>query len=103
VLKDTLTPKFRALADPTRRWYLQALQDGEVRLVEFQNIFPLGPAAVLYHLRVLEESGLLRSWKEGPERLYSLLPEGFKEAADWVQRLRSTELVPGHRSSLRFD
>jgi len=58
---------------------------------------------VLYHLRVLEESGLLRSWKEGPERLYTLLPEGFKEAAVWLQRIRSTEQVSGRRSSLRFD
>jgi DNA-binding transcriptional ArsR family regulator len=103
VLKDTLSPKFRALADPTRRWYLQALQEGDVRLIEFRDIFPLRPAAVLYHLRVLEESGLLRTRKEGPERLYSLLPEGFKEAAAWLQRMRWTEQVPGRRSPLRFD
>ena len=103
MLKDILSPKFRALADPTRRWYLQALQDGDVRLIEFKNIFPLGPSAVHHHLRVLEESGLLRSWKEGPERLYSLLPEGLNEAAAWLQCIRSTEQVPGRRSSLRFD
>jgi DNA-binding transcriptional ArsR family regulator len=103
VLKDTLSPKFRALADPTRRWYLQALQDGDVRLMEFQDIFPLRPSTVLHHLRVLEASGLLRSWKEGPERLYSLLPEGFKEAAVWLQRIHRTEQAPGRRSSLRFD
>ena len=103
MLKDTLSPKFRALADPTRRWYLQALQDGDVRLLEFQDIFSLRPSVVLYHLRVLEESGLLRSRKEGPERLYTLLPEGFKEAAAWLQHIRSTEQVPGRRSSLRFD
>ena len=85
MLKDTLSPKFRALADPTRRWYLECLQDGDIRLLQFQEIFPLGPSAVLYHLRVLEEGGLLRSRKEGAMRIYSLLPEGLREAEAWLR------------------
>ena len=86
--KDTLTPKFRALADPTRRCYLECLQDGDVRLIEFREMFPLGPSAVLHHLGVLEEGGLLRSRKDGPMRLYALLPEGLREAETWLRRIR---------------
>jgi len=87
VLKDTLSPKFRALADPTRRWYLECLRDGDVRLIEFCEIFPLSAPTVIHHLRVLEEGSLLRSRKEGPMRLYSLLPEGLREAETWLRRI----------------
>ena len=89
--KDSLSPTFRALADPTRRWYLEALRGGDVRLIEFREIFPLGPSAVLHHLRILEDCGLLRSRKEGPMRLYSLLPEGLREAQTWLREIRIGE------------
>jgi len=86
VPKDTLSPKFRALADPTRRNFLECLRDGDVRLLEFYEIFPLSAPTVIHHLRVLEEGGLLRSRKEGPMRLYGLLPEGLREAETWLRR-----------------
>lgn len=89
--KDSLSPTFRALADPTRRWYLECLRGGDVRLIEFREIFPLGPSAVLHHLRVLEDCGLLRSRKEGPMRVYSLLPEGLREAQAWLREIRIRE------------
>ena len=93
MLKDTLSPTFRALADPTRRWYLECLQDGDVRLLEFREIFPLSVQTVIHHLRVLETSRLLRSRKEGAMRLYSLLPEGLKEAEVWLRGIRSANPV----------
>jgi DNA-binding transcriptional ArsR family regulator len=72
VLRDTLTPTFRALADPTRRWYLECLLDGEVRLLEFAEMFPISQPTVIHHLRVLDGSGLLSSRKQGPARLARL-------------------------------
>ena len=86
MLRDTLGPTFRALADPTRRWYLECLLDGDVRLREFAEIFPLSQPTVIHHLRVLEECGLLHSRKEGPKRLYSLRPEKLEEAERWMRR-----------------
>ena len=86
VPKDTLSPKFRALADPTRRYYLECLRDGDARLMEFYEMFPLSVPTVIHHLRVLEEGGLLSSRKDGTMRIYSLLPEGLKEAETWLRR-----------------
>lgn len=87
MLSLTLGPTFRALADPTRRWFVEALLDGDVRLRELAEIFPLSQPTVLYHLRVLEECGLLHSRKEGPMRLYNLRPERLEEAQAWLRKL----------------
>lgn len=89
--KDSLSPTFRALADPTRRWYLEALRGGDLRLIEFREISPFGPSSVLHHLRILEDCGLLRSQKEGTMRIYSLLPEGLREAQAWLREIRIWE------------
>ena len=88
MLKDSLSPTFRALADPTRRWYLECLRGGDARLIELREVSPLGPSAVLHHLRVLEDCGLLHSTKEGPTRMYSLAPEGLREAQAWLREIR---------------
>lgn len=106
MLVDPLTPTldftFRALSDPRRRWYLECLLDGDVRLCEFAELFPLSQPTVIHHLRVLEECRLLSSRKQGPERLYSLRPERLEEAEDWLRRLCWHEHQPGCRSPLRF-
>ena len=85
-LRDTVTPVFRALADPTRRWYLECLLEGRVRLLEFAEMFPISQPTVLYHLRVLAKCGLITSQKEGPSRVYSLRPEGLRDAESWLTR-----------------
>ena len=89
MLRDTVSPAFRALADPTRRWYLECLLDGDARLLEFCEIFPLSAPTVIHHLRVLEESGLVHGRKQGRMRLYSLRSEGLEGPHAWLQRLWS--------------
>lgn len=84
-LTRTLDPVFRALADSTRRWTLECLLEGDMRLLEVQELFPMSPSTLLYHLRLLEQNGLLVSCKEGPMRLYSLRREGLQEAAKWLR------------------
>ncbi len=101
--RDTLGPTFRALADATRRWYVECLTDGDVRLCEFRDIFPLSAQTVIHHLRVLEECGLLCSRKEGPERLYGLRLERLEEVEAWLRSLRWRDYQPGRRSPLRYD
>jgi DNA-binding transcriptional ArsR family regulator len=71
---------FRGLADPTRLWFVEMLRDHDVGLLRFRGIFPLSASTVLHHLRILEESGLLCSRKQGPRRLYTLRLEGLIEA-----------------------
>ena len=81
-----LCPVFRALADPTRLWFLDRLRDRELRLDTLLELAPLAASTIIHHLRVLERAGLLRSWKEGPMRLYALRPEGLTGAARRLQR-----------------
>jgi DNA-binding transcriptional ArsR family regulator len=87
VFNEHLCPVFRALADPRRLWYVEGLLDGDVRLCELAELFPLSQPTVIHHLRVLEECGLLLSRKEGRLRLYTLRPEGLRNAYDWMERI----------------
>jgi len=97
VFNEHLCPVFRALADPRRLWYIEALLDGDVRLRQFAELFPLSQPTVIHHLKVLDESGLLLSRKEGRTRLYTLQPEGLKQAHDWMARIvcKAYEAPPG--------
>ena len=97
MFNEHLCPVFRALADPRRLWYVEGLLDGDVRLGELAELFPLSQATVIHHLKVLEESGLLLSRKEGRLRLYTLRPEGLRQAYDWMARIvwRAYQAEPG--------
>ena len=86
-LSPTLGPTFHALSDPTRRYYLQCLVDGQMRLLAFCELFSIKESTVMHHLRVLEESGLVLSRKQGPMRLYTLRPERLQEADKWLRWL----------------
>ena len=71
---------FRGLADPTRLWFVEMLQQHDVRLYRFCEVFPLSASTVIHHLRILEECGLANSRKQGPSRLYALRLESLREA-----------------------
>jgi DNA-binding transcriptional ArsR family regulator len=97
VFNEHLCPVFRALADPRRLWYIEGLLDGDVRLGELAELFPISQPTVIHHLKVLEECGLLLSRKEGRLRLYTLRPEGLRQAYDWMERIvwRAYRTAPG--------
>ncbi|HYL00943.1 MAG TPA: metalloregulator ArsR/SmtB family transcription factor [Steroidobacteraceae bacterium] len=87
MFNEHLCPVFRALADPRRLGYVEALLDDDVRFGDLAEISPLSQPTVIHHLKVLEECGLLRSRKEGRVRLYTLRPEGLRSAYDWIERI----------------
>jgi len=51
---------FQALADPTRRAILRRLAGGEHTIGELAEPLPMSLAAASKHIKVLEESGLVR-------------------------------------------
>jgi len=59
---------FHALSDPTRRFILEGLCDGESSVGEIAEPFALELSTVLWHLKVLEQSSLIRTEKYGPRR-----------------------------------
>jgi DNA-binding transcriptional ArsR family regulator len=80
---------FRALSDPTRRHVLERLSRSAASVSELAQPFEMALPSFLQHLRVLEESGLVRSHKKGRVRTYELSPKRLKLAEDWLARQRS--------------
>jgi uncharacterized protein YndB with AHSA1/START domain len=79
---------FRALADPTRRSLLDELyaDDGQT-LTALESRLPMTRIAVMKHLRVLEEAGLITTKRRGREKLHFLNPVPIRLVHDrWVSK-----------------
>jgi DNA-binding transcriptional ArsR family regulator len=77
---------FQAVADPTRRGLLRLLAErDEMSISSIAACFPsLSRTAVVKHLQVLADAGLVRSRRAGRETRYRLRPEPLTELRDWV-------------------
>ncbi len=80
---------FRALAEPTRRAIVERLSLGPASVSDLARPFDMSLAAVVQHLQVLEECGLIRSEKQGRVRTCRIDPAGLGGIADWVAERRS--------------
>ena len=80
---------FRAIADPTRRAMVDRLAQGEASLTELAKPFDMSLPAVHQHLRLLEESGVIVTSKEGRVRSCHLDPKVLRKAEDWFARRRA--------------
>ena len=80
---------FRALSDPTRRAMLERLAAGPASVSELAQPLPMSLAAVMQHLKVLEESGLVTSRKAGRVRTCEIAPARLGEAERWVAERRA--------------
>jgi DNA-binding transcriptional ArsR family regulator len=79
---------FRALAEPTRRAIVERLSRGPATVSDLARPFDMTLAAVVQHLQVLQESGLVQSEKVGRVRTYQIEPGGLVPLADWVAERR---------------
>jgi DNA-binding transcriptional ArsR family regulator len=79
---------FKALADPTRRAVVERLGRGPAATSELAEAFEMAMPSFLQHLKVLEESGLVASHKQGRVRTYRLTPGPLREAEDWLSERR---------------
>jgi DNA-binding transcriptional ArsR family regulator len=79
---------FRALSDPTRRRVLERLSRSPASVSELAEPFGMALPSFVQHLRLLEDSGLVRSKKDGRVRTYSLAPKRMQLAEDWLSRHR---------------
>jgi DNA-binding transcriptional ArsR family regulator len=83
------TTLFETLADPTRRRIVDTLRTGERAVNEIVGAMDIDQSGVSRHLRILHEAGFVRVRPDGPKRLYSLLPEPFRELDGWLSQYRS--------------
>ena len=85
----TLDTVFHALADPTRRGVLQRLSQGPASVSELARPFGMALPSFLQHLRVLEDSGLVRSKKIGRVRTCEMEPKPLTTAEHWIAEQRA--------------
>jgi DNA-binding transcriptional ArsR family regulator len=80
---------FHALADPTRRDILETLTEGPVSVSQLATPLDMTLAAVMQHLQVLEESGLVTTEKIGRVRTCSIDPRGLAVARKWLDERKT--------------
>jgi DNA-binding transcriptional ArsR family regulator len=84
----TLDRTFSALADPTRLEIVQRLSRGSASVSELGEPFAMSLRAVLKHVEILEDAGLVRTHKAGRVRNCELKRERIDAAAQWIDELR---------------
>ncbi len=75
---------FDALGEPVRRRILELLGDGPTAVGDLAGRLPVGRPAVSKHLKLLSEAGLIEHRQVGTRNLYSLAPEGYSVAQQWL-------------------
>jgi len=83
-----LDRSFQALADPTRRGIVARLSRGPASVSEIARPLQMSLPAVLQHLKLLEESGLVRSEKQGRVRTVRIEGEALAATESWPAELR---------------
>lgn len=77
---------FQALADPYRRGFVERLAKGPASVKELAKPAAIQLPAVLKHLRVLEEGGVVVSQKVGRVRTYRLRADAFGAVRSWIEQ-----------------
>jgi DNA-binding transcriptional ArsR family regulator len=81
---EVLDSVFSALSDPIRRQIVERLTRGELTAGEIASGFSISQPAISRHLKVLEQSGLLKRKIVGREHHLQLTPRTMRSAADWL-------------------
>ncbi|CAM4162008.1 ArsR/SmtB family transcription factor [Bordetella muralis] len=84
---QTLDRTFAALGDPTRRAILARLeQEGSATVSQLAQPFSIKLPAVMKHLDVLDDAGLIVRTKAGRTVTVHLSPAPMQAAMDWLRR-----------------
>ena len=87
--EPTIDRVFQALGDPTRRAIMEKLSEGPVSVSRLAEPFGITLAAVVQHVQILEECGLVHTEKLGRVRTCSIEAAGLQVAAQWIADRRS--------------
>ena len=75
---------FQALSDPGRRAMVERLSLGPASVSELARPLPMTLSAVVQHLKILEEAGLVSSQKVGRVRTCSLDIGAMTQVERWI-------------------
>ena len=81
---------FKAFCDETRLLVLSLLQSGEKCACELLEQVSVGQSTLSHHMKILVESGVVDSRKEGKWMYYSISRTGSEKAIELLKKLTST-------------
>ena len=87
--KPDIDRVFHALGDPSRRAIVKKLSEGPLSVSRLAEPLDITLAAVVQHLQVLEESGLVQTEKVGRVRTCRIETAGLSAAEKWIGDRRS--------------
>ena len=83
---------FKALADPTRLRILSIVESESMMITGIVEKFNLSQPTVSYHIRILENAGLVKTVKKGREVYCSLVKKGvLKKALELTKWIKGVE------------
>ncbi len=80
---------FHALGDSTRREMVEKISCAPISVSSLAKPFGMSLAAVVQHLQILENCGVVRSEKVGRVRTYSIDSNGLTSVETWIRERRS--------------
>lgn len=80
---------FHALGDPNRRAIVEKVSKGPISVSRLAKPLAITLAAVVQHLQVLEQSGLVRTEKVGRVRTCRMETKGLSVMEQWIGECRS--------------
>ena len=86
---SALDRTFQALADPTRRAIVERLTQGPATVSDLAAPLSMSLPAVLQHLNILANSGLVVSEKTGRVRTCRIDPQTLSLAETWINQRRA--------------
>lgn len=81
---------FKAFCDENRFQILEILKNGEKCACDLAESLNLGQSTLSYHMKILCESGIVKSHCEGKWTNYCISKEGIEYAKDLLDRLTAT-------------
>lgn len=86
---------FTALGDPHRQKILLLFEpDEQLNITQIAAVIPLSRSAVVHHLRVLKEAGILKLERSGKESLYRINPAPLKQALTTLLAYLDQQFAP---------
>jgi DNA-binding transcriptional ArsR family regulator len=79
---------FHALADGSRRAMVERLVRSPASVSELAHPFDMSLPAVVQHLKVLEDAGIVVSEKVGRVRTCQLAPDALTDCGSWIGQQR---------------
>jgi ArsR family transcriptional regulator len=86
----------KALGDPVRLQLVDVLRKhaGKVCVCELVPLFDLSQPTVSHHLKVLRDSGIVGSERQGLWAYYYVIPDALKELSTWLNLTEPAACCP---------